>query len=44
MNEDDNGDSKEPAKPLGVEENDEDIGAIDVSKLQKIQVYNLVRR
>ena len=35
MNEDDTGDAKEPAKPLGVEENDEDIGAIDVSKLQK---------
>ena len=35
MSEDDTGDAKEPAKSLGVEENDEDIGAIDVSKLQK---------
>ena len=42
--EDDTDDAKEPAKPLGVEENDEDIGAIDVSNSKKIQVNNLVRR
>ena len=34
-NADDTWDAKEPAKPLKVEENDEDLGAIDASKLQK---------
>ena len=42
--EDDTDDAKEPAKPVGVEENDKDTVAIDVSNSKKIQVNNLVRR